>query len=301
LFATFVLEADGGRAGWDEGDRRLAEDIAQQLGAAIQDARAHSLTQKALEEMREADRLKTQFLANISHELRTPLNSIIGFSRVILKGIDGPITELQDQDLTAIYNAGLHLLGLINDILDLSKIEARKMELALGEVDIREVIRNVMATAEGLVKDRPIELLIDVPEGLPVLQADNLRVRQILLNLISNAAKFTERGRIGVSARLQGAVGQEEILVSVSDTGPGIEIDDQAKLFEPFSQVDASPARKTGGTGLGLSICRHLVELHGGRIWVESSVGRGSTFSFSLPLRPPAPAPAAPQKARGAA
>jgi signal transduction histidine kinase len=147
-----------------------------------------------------------------------------------------------------------------------------------------------MTTAQGLVKDKAIELWIDVPADLPVVQADNIRVRQVLLNLISNAAKFTERGRIGVSARLQGAVGQEEVLLAVSDTGPGIDPGDLAKLFEPFSQVDASPVRKTGGTGLGLSICRHLVELHGGRIWVESTPGRGSTFFFTLPLRPPSPA-----------
>ncbi|MGH2605102.1 MAG: ATP-binding protein [Anaerolineales bacterium] len=287
LYATLEFEAEPGQGGWADHDRLLVEAVAQQLGTAIQDARTHALTQTALEEMREADRLKTQFLANMSHELRTPLNSIIGFSRVILKGIDGPITDLQEQDLSAIYNAGLHLLGLINDILDLTKIEARKMELTLGEVDLREVIRSVMATAVGLVKDRPIELAVQVPEDLPRLQADALRVRQILLNLISNAAKFTERGRIGVSARVVHSPANPEIEVSVSDTGLGIDRRAQAKLFEPFTQVDASTARKTSGTGLGLSICRHLVELHGGRIWVDSTPGQGSTFFFTLPLQPP--------------
>ena len=287
LYATLEFEAEPGQDGWAEHDRLLVEAVAQQLGTAIQDARTHALTQTALEEMREADRLKTQFLANMSHELRTPLNSIIGFSRVILKGIDGPITDLQEQDLRAIYNAGLHLLGLINDILDLTKIEARKMELTFGEVDLREVISSVMATAVGLVKDKPIELDVQVPEDLPRLQADALRVRQILLNLISNAAKFTERGRIGVSARVIHSATSPEIEVSVSDTGQGIERKATGKLFEPFTQVDASTARKTSGTGLGLSICRRLVELHGGRIWMDSTPGQGSTFFFTLPLQPP--------------
>ena len=287
LYATLEFEAEPGQDGWAEHDRLLVEAVAQQLGTAIQDARTHALTQTALEEMREADRLKTQFLANMSHELRTPLNSIIGFSRVILKGIDGPITDLQEQDLRAIYNAGLHLLGLINDILDLTKIEARKMELTFGEVDLREVIRSVMATAVGLVQDKPIELAVQIPEDLPRLQADTLRVRQILLNLISNAAKFTERGRIGVAARVVNPAANPAIEVSVSDTGQGIDRKAQTKLFEPFTQVDASTARKTSGTGLGLSICRRLVELHGGRIWVDSTPGQGSTFFFTLPLQPP--------------
>jgi PAS domain S-box-containing protein len=278
------LENDEETGQWKEEDREMAEAVAEDLAGAVQDARALMITERALDEMREADQLKSQFLANMSHELRTPLNSIIGFSRVILKGIDGPITETQQQDLSAIYNAGQHLLGLINNILDLSKIEAGKMELAFTEVDINEIIRNIMSTAVGLVKDKPIELVVDVPEDLPHIQADNIQIRQILLNLVSNAAKFTERGKIGVSARLMERENREEILVSVFDTGPGIDYKDQERLFEPFTQVDASPTRKTGGTGLGLSICRHLVELHGGKIWVDSAPGKGSTFSFTLPV-----------------
>jgi signal transduction histidine kinase len=272
---------------WTDEDRALAEAVSQQLAVALQDARSNQLTQNALAEMREADRLKTQFLANMSHELRTPLNSIIGFSRVILKGIDGPITPQQEEDLKAIYNAGQHLLGLINDVLDLSKIEAGKVELAFSEVVLKDVLHSVMSTAEGLVQGKAIELVTDIPDDLPTIIADSIRVRQVLLNLVSNAVKFTERGQIGVSARRLETSGRPEIVVAVFDTGPGISPEDQRKLFEPFSQVDASPTRKTGGTGLGLSICRHLVELHGGRIWVESVPGEGSTFAFTLPIEPP--------------
>jgi CheY-like chemotaxis protein len=144
-----------------------------------------------------------------------------------------------------------------------------------------------MSTAAGLVKDKPIELVSQVPDSLPLIQADSIRVRQILLNLVSNAAKFTDQGQIEVSVSLLDDVDPPEVLLSVADTGPGIAPADQAKLFEPFSQVDASPTRKTGGTGLGLSICRHLVELHGGTIWVESQPGRGSAFFFTLPVQPP--------------
>jgi PAS domain S-box-containing protein len=286
VIGVIELESSDDGGPWRDEDRALANAIAHELAITLQDARSYQLTQQALEEMREADRLKSQFLANMSHELRTPLNSIIGFSRVILKGIDGPITDPQEQDLNAIYNAGQHLLGLINNILDISKIEAGKMELAFTDVDLSEIIRGVMATAVGLVKDKPIELITDIPEQLPFVQADNIRIRQVLLNLVSNAAKFTEEGHIGVSARTIQRGSRNEVVIAVFDTGPGIDQEDQERIFEPFSQVDASPTRKTGGTGLGLSISRHLVELHGGVIWVESIPDEGSTFAFTLPFDP---------------
>ncbi len=286
VIGVIELDEKADRSGWSEEDHALARAVAQELAVAFQDARSYQLTQQALVEMREADRLKSQFLANMSHELRTPLNSIIGFSRVILKGIDGPITESQEEDLSAIYNAGQHLLGLINNILDLSKIEAGKMELAFTDVDLREIIHGVMSTATGLVKDKPIELITDIPDDLPMVQADNIRIRQVLLNLVSNAGKYTEQGHIGISARTIHRQGRSEVVIAVFDTGPGIAASDQERIFEPFSQVDASPTRKTGGTGLGLSISRHLVELHGGTIWVESIPGEGSTFAFTLPFDP---------------
>jgi PAS domain S-box-containing protein len=266
-------------------DISVLEILADQVAVALENARSYNLAQKAMEDLRETDRIKTQFLANMSHELRTPLNSIIGFSRVILKGIDGPVNEQQNQDLSAIYSSGQHLLGLINDILDLSKIDAGKMELAFDEVNIGDTIHSVMSTAVGLVKDKQIRLQEQVDPNLPAVRADSMRLRQVLLNLISNAAKFTEEGSIIVSADINtNSLGKQEVMVSVTDSGPGISPEDQEKLFKPFSQVDASPTRKTGGTGLGLSISHRLVELHGGRIGIHSTVGKGSTFYFTIPV-----------------
>ena len=261
--------------------------IANQAAAALENARLYEEQLRTAEQLRELDKLKNQFLANMSHELRTPLNSIIGFSRVILKGIDGPITELQEQDLKAIHSAGQHLLGLINDILDLSRIEAGKMELNITELDLAPVITGVMATTRGLIKEKPIRLEHFIEPDLPKVMADETRVRQVLLNLLQNAAKFTEEGYIRVRAERQiGPDDQLEVVVSVTDTGIGIAPEDQSKLFLPFSQVDSSATRKSGGTGLGLSISRNLIEMQGGRIEMVSEVGKGSTFSFTLPAIP---------------
>jgi len=268
-----------------EDEIAVLQTLADQVAVAIDNARSFELSQEAVMEMREIDRLKSQFLANMSHELRTPLNSIIGFSRVIIKGIDGPVTELQQQDLTAIYNSGQHLLGLINDILDLSKIEAGKMELAFDEVNIADITSSVLSTMSGLIKDKPIQIKRIIEPDLPTVRADAIRVRQVMINLLSNAAKFTDEGNIVVDVRLYpGQAGRNEVKISVTDTGPGISKQDQEKLFQPFSQVDDSPTRKTGGTGLGLSICQHIVNMHGGKIWIDSDTGKGSTFHFTLPL-----------------
>jgi len=265
-------------------DTAILQMLADQIAIGIENASLYNKTQEAYEEMLEVDRLKSQFLANMSHELRTPLNSIIGFARVILKGIDGPITDLQKQDLTAIFNSGQHLLGLINDILDLSRIEAGKMELAFDDVNIADLISSVMSTAVGLVKDKPVKLKRDIEDDLPLVRSDPMRIRQVVLNLISNASKFTDEGEILVSAKMQkGENGQREVYIAVTDTGPGISTEDQEKLFQAFSQVDASLTRKVGGTGLGLAISQNLVKMHGGKIGVVSTVGKGSTFYFTLP------------------
>ena len=268
-----------------EDDISVLQSLADQVAVAIDNARSYQLSQQLIKDLREVDQLKSQFLANMSHELRTPLNSIIGFSRVILKGIDGPITDIQQQDLTAIYNSGQHLLGLINDILDLARIEAGKMELNFEEVHIGEMVTSVLSTAKGLVKEKPIQLIQRIPSDMPTVRGDTMRVRQILLNLISNASKFTDEGTITVEASVQkGPAGKMEALIQVIDSGPGISLEDQEKLFKAFSQVDGSATRKSGGSGLGLSICANLVQLHGGRISVSSEVGEGSSFWFTLPL-----------------
>jgi len=270
---------------FSEDEIAILQILADQISVGIDNARSYNLAQQAVEEMREVDRLKSQFLANMSHELRTPLNSIIGFARVILKGIDGPTTELQQQDLTAIFNSGQHLLGLINDVLDLSRIEAGKMELTFDEVNMTDLISSVMSTAVGLIKDKPIELKQDITPDLPIVRADAMRIRQVLINFLSNASKFTEEGSILVKASLEETQkGQQMVTVSVTDTGPGIAPEDQTKLFQAFSQVDASLTRKVGGTGLGLSICHHFIQMHGGQIGVNSAVGEGSTFYFSVPV-----------------
>jgi signal transduction histidine kinase/CheY-like chemotaxis protein len=274
-------------------DVAVMQVLADQIAVAIDNARSYEIAQKAVAEMQEVDRLKSQFLANMSHELRTPLNSIIGFSRVILKGIDGPINDVQKQDLGAIYNSGQHLLALITDILDLSKLEAGKMELQFAEVNLSDLINSAMSTAVGLVKDKPIRLNHVVPANLPMVMADSTRVRQVLINLVSNASKFTDEGSITIEAFTDfNQDGKPEIMVTVTDTGVGIAEEDRSKLFQPFSQVDDSPTRKTGGTGLGLSICKSLIEMHGGKIGLlNSQMGKGSTFFFTLPLPIPEPAP----------
>ncbi|HLF28773.1 MAG TPA: GAF domain-containing protein [Anaerolineae bacterium] len=282
LLGALNLESPRAHA-FSEADQRLIEALADQAAVAMVNARAYEAERTALGRMREVDRLKTQFLANMSHELRTPLNSIIGFSRVILRGIDGPLTELQQADLTAIHNSGQHLLGLINDILDLSKIEAGKMELSKEDVDLADIIKGVMSTAIALVKDKSVELRQEVPADLPPVKADSRRIRQVVLNLVSNAAKFTDKGYI--LARVTGNA--REVRIAVSDTGMGIPPDKLDHIFEEFTQVDASTTRKVGGTGLGLAISRHFVEMHGGRMWVESEMNAGSVFSFTLPVEQP--------------
>ena len=281
-----VLDIQSTRFGaFTANDITVMQVLADQIAIAMENARSYELSQVAIKEMEEVDRLKSQFLANMSHELRTPLNSIIGFSRVILKGIDGEINDIQKQDLNAIYNSGQHLLYLINDILDLSKIEAGKMQLSFTDLDISEIVNSVMSTAVGLVKDKPIKLETNIEEDLPVVTADATRVRQVLLNFVSNSAKFTEEGYIRVSAfQTTSPDGIPELMVEVDDSGIGIAEEDQIKLFQAFSQVDDSPTRATGGTGLGLSISRSFIELHGGRIGISrSEEGKGSTFFFTLP------------------
>ena len=299
VFGILAIQSQQPNAYADE-DIELLATIATQATIAIENAQTYQQLVETADQLRELDRLKTQFLANMSHELRTPLNSIIGFSRVMLKGIDGPLTEMQETDLTSIYNSGQHLLSLINSVLDMSKIEAGKMDLSFEAVDLHPILKTAISTTTALIKDSPIELHTDIPDSLPAVRADAQRVRQILINLLSNAAKFTEEGTI----RLQAEAGSEFVTISVHDTGIGISEEAQQQLFVPFQQVDPSATRRAGGTGLGLAICRRFVQLHGGDIWLESEPGAGSTFSFTLPIHetareePPAP-PDTGKKANG--
>jgi len=260
----------------------FVELVAANLSVAMENARLYQEAVHTAERLAEVDRLKSQFLANMSHELRTPLNSIIGFSRVILKEIDGPLNDLQRTDLQAVYDSGQHLLGLINDILEVSKIESGKMELAFEPVNLQDIIKGVMTTAIALIKDKPgIELQRSVPDDLPTIVGDTRRIRQAILNLISNAAKFTEEGFIRVEAKAT----DSEVIIAVVDSGIGIPPDKLGTIFEPFTQADASTTREFGGTGLGLSITSSFVELHDGRVWVESELGKGSTFYMALPIQ----------------
>ncbi|TVR23609.1 MAG: GAF domain-containing protein [Anaerolineaceae bacterium] len=255
------------------------------LSAVVESSQLVEQLQKTNEQLRELDRLKSDFLANMSHELRTPLNSIIGFSRVMLKGIDGPLTEMQEQDLTTIYNSGQHLLMLINDVLDQAKIAADKLDLKFAPFEIKPLIEGVKAIGIGLVRDKPVDLRIELAPNMPQVYGDEFRTRQILLNLVSNASKFTNDGEIIISAYpIETADGGMMMRVDVSDTGIGIAQKDIGLLFEAFRQVDSSLTRTAGGTGLGLPIAKSLAELQGGDMLVSSEVNVGSVFSITIPV-----------------
>lgn len=269
--------------GFGDQDLRLMETLGNSLSAIVQNSALLTEVQGANDRLRELDKLKSQFLANMSHELRTPLNSIIGFSRVILKGIDGPLTEMQSQDLGTIHESGKHLLGLVNDILDQAKIEAGKMELQPAWVSISDMINGVASTTSGLLKDKPVKLRQEVDSTLEKAWADEFRTRQVLLNLASNASKFTAQGSVTLSAFPVVEDGKPYIQISVTDTGIGIPADKIDTVFMAFQQVENSTARQYEGTGLGLPIAKSLVEMQGGRIWATSELNIGSTFSFTVP------------------
>jgi GAF domain-containing protein/DNA-binding response OmpR family regulator len=260
--------------------------LAGSLAAVVQNTLLVERLQQSNEQLREIDRLKSQFLANMSHELRTPLNSIIGFSRVMLKGIGGPLTEMQEQDLTTIYNSGNHLLSLINDILDQAKIEANELTLKSAPFDVKPMVENVKSIAIGLMKDKPLQLFVEIAPNLPQAYADETRTRQILLNLVSNAIKFTPEGSVTIRIYTVQEGDQTFIRADVVDTGIGIAQKDMSILFEQFRQVDNSLTRTAGGTGLGLPISKSLAELQGGSLIVESEVGKGSIFSVLVPTQP---------------
>jgi signal transduction histidine kinase len=254
--------------------------FATQSALAIQNARLFREIEQKSRELEAASRHKSEFLANMSHELRTPLNAIIGFSEVLAEGMFGEVNDKQAEYLADILESGRHLLSLINDILDLSKIEAGRMELEPSSVNLPAAIENTLILVRERAQRRDIRLARSVDDRLGTIRADERKVKQVLLNLLSNALKFTpEGGKVDVRARANGGVAE----VSVADTGVGISPEDQQAVFEEFRQVGAS-SKKSEGTGLGLAISRKLIELHGGRLWLESALGAGSTFTFTLPL-----------------
>jgi len=237
--------------------------------------------QQLYESLAEASRHKSQFLANMSHELRTPLNAILGFSELLLDGIYGDPSEKMRSALVRIQRNGKHLLELINDVLDLSKIEAGELRLSLADYSVEELVSGVYISVESLAAEKHLGLSIAVPPGLPPARGDERRLAQALFNLVGNAIKFTDAGEVRIEVEAKG----DSYKFSVQDTGPGIDDADQTKIFEEFQQVDNSITKTKGGTGLGLAIVKRIVEMHGGRIWIESRLGHGARFSFLVPAR----------------
>ncbi len=259
----------------------LLQTFAAQSVLAIHNARLFREIEDKGREIEIASKHKSEFLANMSHELRTPLNAILGYTELILDNIYGDVPEKIQEVLERLVKNGRHLLGLINDVLDLSKIEAGQLTLSLNDYSMGEVVQTVSTSLEALAAEKNLELNVKVPTDLTIDKGDEQRIAQVFLNLLGNAIKFTEKGEV----RVKVVVSNESFLVSVSDTGLGLSEADQKKIFEEFRQADGSSTREKGGTGLGLAIAKRIVEMHGGRIWVESTLGKGSTFWFTLPVR----------------
>jgi signal transduction histidine kinase len=237
--------------------------------------------QAAREQAERSDRVKSAFLASMSHELRTPLNSVINYTKFVIKGVMGPVNERQIETLSKVADSGKHLLNLINDVLDISKIESGSLSLFVEDnVNLADIMNTMVSTGESLLDGKPVKVALTMPNNLPLIRGDKQRIRQIFLNIVSNACKFTESGHIKLSAVLQG----EEIVIAVEDTGPGISSEDTSAVFEPFRQTDTG-LRQGQGTGLGMPISKSLAEAHGGRLWFKSIHGSGTTFYVALPTK----------------
>ena len=260
----------------------LLQTFATQSAVALHNAHLFREIEEKGRELEIANKHKSQFLANMSHELRTPLNAILGYTELIQDNIYGEVPEKIQEVLERLEQNGRHLLGLINAVLDLSKIEAGQLTLSLNEYSIGEVVQTVYTSVEALAAEKKLDLNLKVPPDLSIARGDEQRIAQVLLNLLGNAIKFTDAGEVQVEVTEDFG---KTFLVSVTDTGPGLSEADQKIIFQEFQQADGSNTRKKGGSGLGLSIAKKIVEMHGGRIWVESDVGKGSAFRFTLPVR----------------
>ena len=258
----------------------LLETFADQAAIAIENVRLFDEIQDKSRQLAEASQHKSQFLANMSHELRTPLNAILGYTELIADGVYGPPSEKMLDVLKRLESNGKHLLGLINDVLDLSKIEAGQLKLDLGDYSIQDVAQTVYNAVEPLAAEKKLGFKCEVAPNLPAGHGDGRRLTQVLLNLVGNAIKFTDEGEVVIKAGTRNG----SFNLTVRDTGPGISKADQEKLFQEFQQADNSITKQKGGTGLGLAISRRIIEMHGGRIWVNSEVGKGSTFAFTIPI-----------------
>ena len=279
-----VFDVQSEKAGhFTQEDANIYNTLSTQVGIALQNARLYKEQSATVAQLRELDRLKSSFLANMSHELRTPLNSILGFADVMLEGLDGTLTPYMDNDLKLIQRNGQHLLHLINDVLDMAKIESGKLNLIIEKFNLHEIMEEVASITSSLASEKDISLLIDADSDHEVeINADRNRLRQVMINLVNNAMKFTGQGKIAIHIARE----DSNILISVKDTGIGIHPSQLETVFQEFTQVDSSTTRKAGGTGLGLPISRKLIEMHGGRLWAESAgiEGEGSTFYVFLPI-----------------
>jgi signal transduction histidine kinase len=257
-----------------------------ELEVKVQEATAelahqNELLRRQALELEQASALKTQFLANMSHEFRTPLNAILGYTHMLLVGVGGGVNDSQRNALARIDSNSRHLLSLINEILDISRIEAGRMPVQVDNVDLRELFGEVLLELDPIIQRSKLRVATEIDQKLPTIRSDRQKVKQIVLNLLSNALKFTHDGHVELRAR---AAGRKRVTIEVSDTGIGIAPEDQQTVFEDFRQLDHSASRGYGGTGLGLSICRRLSEMLDGRVTLESSLGAGSTFTVHLPI-----------------
>jgi signal transduction histidine kinase len=259
----------------------VLQTFATQSALAIHNARLFREIQEKGRQLELASKYKSQFLASMSHELRTPMNAVLGYTRMLLMNVYGELPEKVRDVHGRIDKSGRHLLGLINDVLDFSKIEAGQLTLAINPYSVRDVIQAVVSGTQSLATEKNLVLKTTLPADLPSASGDERRIAQVLLNLVGNAIKFTDSGEV----RIDVAAKNGDLVVSVSDTGPGIPETDREKIFDEFRQAEGSITQKKGGTGLGLAIAKRIVELHGGKIWVESEVGKGSKFTFTLPMK----------------